>query len=175
MCTSWSRERSWLQERRGFTLLELILVCAIVAIIVTAVSASMSGFLGRNRLRSLAGRTAALAIFARSRALTAGHEVVMRVDRSNGEIALYEPTTEDGQELTLLGNEWVIRLPEGIVISALEVADEVVSEADITFFPNGSAQEAHLTLALHSRNAAGAAQAQTELSIKRITGRVKVE
>jgi type II secretory pathway pseudopilin PulG len=162
-------------RKRGFTLLELILVCVIIIIIMGAVSASMSGFLARSRLRASAARLASMAVFARTRSITMGRQVVLRVSQPANEIALLEESTDTGGAFTSIDNRWRLRLPETLSIANLEIEGEILEEGDIVFFPEGGASEAHLVLALHPAAGKPAAMEEKQIWVNRVTGRVKVE
>jgi len=180
--------------KRGFTLLELLLVCVIIIIVMGSVSASLAGFLARSRLRSSAARAASMGVFARSHALATGRRVVMEIDQAGGEIALLEqapPRMGTGQageayggqaagqpeEFVSLGERWRMFLPEGISISSLEIDGERVEQGRITFFPQGGAQAATIifSLADASPSASLRTREEKEIRVNRITGRVKVE
>jgi len=164
------------RHSRGFTLLELVLVCAIVAIVVGTVSASMAGFLSRSRLRCTAARLASMAVFARTQAITTGREVEMQVNRSTGEIALFEESEDPAQGFSSLGPRWSLRLPESLLLSTLEIGGEEVPEGGITFYPEGGAKEAHLVLSLRGAEGAGVPSSERkEVWVNKITGRVRVE
>lgn len=68
------------RRRRGFTLIELILVLALLAITVTFVAASMGGFFRGRALNSEARRLLSLAQYGQSRAVSEGVPVLLWVN-----------------------------------------------------------------------------------------------
>ncbi|NIM05488.1 MAG: prepilin-type N-terminal cleavage/methylation domain-containing protein [Armatimonadetes bacterium] len=164
------------RNRRGFTLLELILVCAIIVIVMGVVSASMTGFLARSQLRRSASRLASMAVFARTHAITAGRQVEMRVDKYAGEVALFEQSDDPDQEFSSLGARWRYSLPQNVSISAFEIGGEETEQGSIIFFPEGGAEEAYLVLSLcDSQGRIMTAAEQKQIWVNKITGRLKVE
>lgn len=169
-----SARRRHSPAERGFTLLEVIIVGVIVVILVTAVSASLSGFLTRSRLRTAIGRLTSMAVYARTQALTTGERIVLQADSNSNYVGLlrYDLESEDA-ELLPLDSRWQIHLPESVVIERLELQGEVVDEADIVFFPDGSATSARMELLLLAPE--GYAAEQKVLTINGLTGRVEIE
>jgi Tfp pilus assembly protein FimT len=157
----------------GFTLLELLLVCAIILIMVATVSASMGGMLNRSHLREAAARVSALAIFARSHALISGKKVVMAVDPSQGEISLLQPDPQSG-ELALIDNNQRVRLPREVAIDQLEIEGQPANPGEITFYAEGGAQSATIVLGTAGEGQ-NASRVRRTLRVNKITGRVKVE
>lgn len=72
--------RHRLGARRAFTLVELILVLALLAITITFVAASMSGFFRGRALNSEARRLLSLAQYGQSRAVSEGVPVLLWVN-----------------------------------------------------------------------------------------------
>jgi|WetSurMetagenome_2_1015567.scaffolds.fasta_scaffold144519_2 Tfp pilus assembly protein FimT len=157
----------------GFTLLEMLLVCAIILVMVATVSASMGGMVNRSHLRATAARVSTLAIFARSHALTSGRKVVMAVDPPQGEVSLLQPEEQSG-ELVLIDESWRARLPQDVAIDHLEIDGRQADQGEITFYAEGGAQSATIVLGTAGEGQ-NSRRAQRTLTINKITGRVKVE
>jgi prepilin-type N-terminal cleavage/methylation domain-containing protein len=165
------------RKNRGFTLLEMIIVCVIVIIVATGVTASMGGFLSRSTLRSTAAQVAALGVEARMLALTSGHEVVLRIDASNREAYLLEAIPSEGTssasqepQLTQMGNRHHMQLPESIEIMSMKIDGDTVTDGDIPFYSTGGAKPAEIELALTD----GGSEVK-RITVNKVTGRTKVE
>jgi|GEM_PF-6900298 len=156
----------------GFTLLELLLVCAILIVMGATVSASMGGMINRSRLRGITARVSSQAIFARSHALTSGQKVVMTIDRQAGEITLSQ-AAQEGEAPTPLDESWQVHLPQGIAIEVLEIDGETVDQGQISFYPEGGAQAALIVLAAEDEGRDARREAY-RLEINKITGRMTV-
>lgn len=109
--------------RRGFTLLELILVFTIVALVIGMSVPALSGF-KRERDLAAAGEIAASACnYARSLAVTTGRRTRLSMDRENGRIDLLveeDPLTDPG---TYVAKKWPVgltgTLPKGVMIEQI--------------------------------------------------------
>jgi type II secretion system protein H len=75
-------------RRDGFTLLELILVLALLAIAVSIVTPRLSGFASGRAFDSETRRLLALTHAARSRAISEGHPIVLWIDTTAGTYGL---------------------------------------------------------------------------------------
>ncbi len=109
-------------------------------------------------------------------ALTSGHEVVLRVDASNGEAYLLEAEPQEGTsgdtqepQLTPLGDRHRIRLPESIEIMSMTIDGDSVGEGDIPFYSTGGAKAAEIELGLND----GGSEVK-RISINKVTGRTKI-
>jgi len=88
------------RANRGFTLIEVILVVAIIAVVVTGATFGL-GAISRTRLRSSAFRVMSAARFAYSRSLTQGTTTRLRFDLEKNTMAIEETYTP----VTLATNE----------------------------------------------------------------------
>lgn len=88
------------RTNRGFTLIEVILVVAIIAVVVTGATFGL-GAISRTRLRSSAFRVMSAARFAYSRSLTQGTTTRLRFDLEKNTMAIEETYTP----VTLATNE----------------------------------------------------------------------
>jgi len=114
-----------------------------------------------------------MAVYARSHSLTTGDRIVLHADRNADTVGLFRyDLTADDPELLPLESRWQMRLPDCVVISYLEVDDEETEQADIVFFPDGSATAARMKLLLQS---GGYTTEEKVVSINGLTGRVTIQ
>ncbi len=116
----------------GFTLVELIAVCAIVAVVVCVTAVRIDFLIPKYRLRGAAREVAVLLRQARSRAAATGREIFIEIDLSKGTYWLLAPfprRMEDGREAEPRSFEYQRvfpkELPEGV-----EFTDVVLSERE---------------------------------------------
>lgn len=76
--------RRWGAQSHGFTLIEMILVMALLVVAVSMVSPRLSGFIRGRALESEARRVLALTHAARSRAISESMPVLLWLDASTG-------------------------------------------------------------------------------------------
>jgi general secretion pathway protein H len=136
---------------RGFTLIEMVLVLAILAIAVFFVLPSVGRGTEGLRLRTEGGRIAALLRDARRQAVTRREPVRVSLDRATGAVSLTL-----GEAATPARR---IEVPEGFRLDAGEGGEAV------TFSPRGTAREAHWTL----ENRGGR---RVAIEVAAVTGRV---
>lgn len=120
----------------GFTLLELLLVLAILALGVALVLPSLSGPLASARFRQGGAEFRAAMVQARSHAAASGRTRVVRIDLGTGEYGIPSDNVDRV-------------LPEGVRVSAVKAAGETIERgvAELRFFPDGSADAAEVVLA----------------------------
>jgi len=122
------------QGRRGYTILELVLVLAILAMALAAVAPSLSGFIAGRKAEEAAARFLALTHYARSQAVTDGLEYELVVDSKEGKWWL---RTLDGEETQEVDGAFgkVFEAPEGVAVESDIAASE--GEQVIRFDPSG--------------------------------------
>ena len=100
-------------RRRGFTLMELILVLLILTVIVGMTIPSLRGPAAKRGIDECAGQLLALTQYARSQAVSEGVAYRLNVDAANG---VYYLTRQDGPDFYELGHEFgrQFEVPEGI-------------------------------------------------------------
>jgi general secretion pathway protein H len=143
------------QRARGFTLVELLVVMAIAAVVMTAVPTLFSAAFPGLEMKSAARRTAATLRLARESAIRRGEETQVLVDIEN-------------HRLTLEGYR-VLSLPNRLSLQ-LEAADsELIDEqlGSIRFFPDGSSTGGRLVL---SHGGHG-----YQVGVTWLTGRIELE
>jgi len=80
-------------RRRAFTLIELILIMALLVVITSLAAPAMANFIRGRALDSEARRLFSLVHAAQSRAVSEGMPMVLWVDQKNGTYGLSEETT----------------------------------------------------------------------------------
>lgn len=123
---------------RGFSLLELIVVLAIVALLAGLVPPVLNGLGLTTELRSGAARLAAGLRTARTVAVTRQREAAVTLDLEQ-------------RSFSVTGNPRIVALPadERVAINLHTARSEVDDEdlGRIRFFPDGSSTGGHITLA----------------------------
>jgi general secretion pathway protein H len=122
------------QSQAGFTLLELIVVLAILALTSGAIMYSSSSSLGTARFRSLLVNTSAMLAEGRTDAIKNMRERVFRVDVRN-------------RRLGYLDRKEAIVLPPGVELRAVLAASETWKDGTngIRFYPSGGSSGGTLT------------------------------
>lgn len=147
---------------RGFTLLELLLVCVLVASLAAIVAPSLSSSNQRSRLDSAARALVALGRGARARASADGRAYFLVVDPSRRELKvarqrdpLVAPDVEGDAEVE--GDGWAdgapwartVELQEGVEVVRAEVGGLLVVAGTlprIAFAPDGTAEMGYFEL-----------------------------
>lgn len=122
-------------RRAGFTLLELLLVLAILGMAAAITVPSVSGTMETARFRQGAAEVRATLALARALAASSGKIREVRFDPQKGEYGI-------------AGHGGVRRLPEGIRLLSVERwgAAAEGDGASLRFFPDGSADEAKVVV-----------------------------
>ena len=98
--------RRWGAQSHGFTLIEMILVMALLVVAVSMVSPRLSGFIRGRALESEARRVLALTHAARSRAVSESMPVLLWLDASTGHYGVERETR--GQNGDSLAQEFTV-------------------------------------------------------------------
>ena len=122
------------RRARGFTLVELLVVMAIAAVVMTAVPTLFSAAFPGLEMKSAARRTAATLRLARESAIRRGEETTVLVDLEQ-------------HRLTLAGYR-ALSLPERLSLRLDAASSELIDEqrGTIRFFPDGSSTGGRLVL-----------------------------
>ncbi|MGQ9659779.1 MAG: GspH/FimT family pseudopilin [Thermochromatium sp.] len=120
---------------RGFTLVELLVVMAIAAVMMTAVPTLLAVALPGLEMKSAARRTATILRLARESAIRRGEETSVLVDLER-------------HRLTLTGQR-SLSLPERLSLRLEAASSELIDaqRGTIRFFPDGSSTGGRLVLA----------------------------
>ena len=138
----------------GFTLLELLIVLAVVALAAALVVPNVPGFLGNNRVIAAADTMLAFIREARARAIVRGTTVDLEVDPTTGAYRFADraETIDRGIAIDLTAS-----LPAGRAKGSLGI---------VRFYPDGAASGGVIRLA-------GSGRART-LTVDALTGRIRV-
>ncbi len=122
-------------RRRGFSLLELILVLAIAGLLAAVVIPSLPGALESARLRGTAGELRAVLTLARTLAVSEARSRTVIFDFARGEYGF------DADE-----RRWL--MPAGIRLAAVRLGDDDKENGvvRVRFYPDGSADETEVAL-----------------------------
>ena len=179
------------KKNKGFTLLELLVVMAIIAFVSAVAAPRIGSTLDNMRLRSSVRKCAAVLRYARSMAITTQEEYRVRftLDSTEGEIDSYsfdkvsfekrqaddfEESENEGdrKERTIIKKEKKINLKEKITLDWQPNAEADWSNSgdyEVIFYPRGFSSGGEL---LFSREYEG--KRKYILSIDPITGRTKI-
>ena len=122
------------QAASGFTLLELVLVLAVIAVAIAIVAPSLSGFARGRAASNVAGQFVAVARWARTQAITSGATYRLNVDPSANKWWL---TSDNGHSFVQVDNDFgkEFTLPDGITMTT--DAPKVDKGQAIEFDPSG--------------------------------------
>lgn len=140
--------------RRGFTLVELLVVLAIAALAMSAVPPLVSAALPGVEMKAAARRTLSALRLARESAIRQGTDLALVVDI-------------EARQLELPGHR-VMRLPEALNLTLEAAEQEMLADqrGAIRFFPDGSSTGGRLILA-H-------ADSGYQVGVNWLTGRVRM-
>jgi len=122
-------------RRRGFTLMEMLLVMAIVSLVLAVAPPLLSAAMPGLQLKGTARELAAALRQARSRAVTLGSDAVLELDLQ-------------GHRAQVTGGDQAVHLPEALDIT-LVTADRELDDAQhgrIRFYPDGTSTGGRITL-----------------------------
>jgi general secretion pathway protein H len=145
-------------RRRGFTLVELLVVLAIAALMLTAVPPLISAAFPGVELKAAARRTLSTLRLARETAIRTGADTALIVDVQE-------------RRLELSGFK-TITLPSGLRLGLNAAQREMIDEqrGAIRFFPDGSSTGGVITLARRGAEADSGYQ----VGVNWLTGRVRM-
>ncbi len=153
--------------KKGFTLLELLLVLALIGLITGVIMPRLDGSLSGIKLRSAANKVVAMLRYARSR--TAAEQLPYRVvfDRKRGRV-LFE-AVEDEEGSVGRGKRKSYQLPEEVEIADLHIPGESSGRnmAGFVFDPRGSCSGGEVVLT--------SGRQSFRIKLDRITGLVEVD
>jgi len=124
-------------RQRGFTLLELVVVMAISALVMGAVTLSLSASVSKAEVRASGRRMAAALRYTRSQAIVTRREQVFEV-----------MIDDDGSSYRVPGKDRIYELPEDVGVSLTTARMELTAEdaGGIRFYPDGSSTGGSITL-----------------------------
>jgi prepilin-type N-terminal cleavage/methylation domain-containing protein len=132
------------RRRRGFTLLELILVMGLVGILLGLAAPSLQNFMKSRRTADAAAQVLAMTRAASTRSMSEGAVFRLNIDPRN---STYWLTQQDAGVFVDLNNEFggQLTLPEGTTISMKAAADKA-PRTYIEFYPSGRTEAATIEL-----------------------------
>jgi type II secretion system protein H len=130
--------------RRGFTLLELVLVLGLVGVLLAMVAPSLKGFFGSRQTADAAAQVLALTHMAGTRAVTQGSVYRLNIDSQSN---TYWLSMQQAGEFVDLGCEFGRRFqfPEGTTVT-VRTPEGTAASSYIDFRPNGRTEEATIEL-----------------------------
>ncbi|MCG6877886.1 MAG: GspH/FimT family pseudopilin [Deltaproteobacteria bacterium] len=165
--------------KKGFSLIELLVVLVIISVFSTFVAVNVAGSLGNIALKTASKKVAASLRYARSRAIAESVPYVALVDLNQNRLTVKPDasTSETGDETdglspkTKRGGEKRLNLPEDVIFKKALAYDG--SESDSRFFavafmPNGCSSGGTIFLE-NSR------KREAAVKIDFVTGTVRVE
>ncbi len=140
---------------RGFSLLELLVVLAIIAAAMALVPPLISGFGESTELKGTARKLAAGLRSARNQAVMSQQDAQLTLDLEERRFSV----TGDSREYPL---------PEGARVKLYTAQSEFLDESrgSVRFFPDGSSTGGHITLSN--------AKVQYTVNVDWLTGRIKI-
>ena len=127
--------------RRGFSLIEMVLVLALIGIITALVVPGLANKFTSVRLRTSAQKTVAIITYARNQAVFKKKFVWLLFDRKMNRVAVMDPI--GGGK-----GEKVYSYPEDVMIEKLVIGGKEISDSQgvIMFYPNGSSDGGEIGL-----------------------------
>ena len=134
-------------SRRGFTLLELIVVLLVLSVLFAMAAPTMSGFGAGRQAKQAASQIVSLARWAREQAISEGRAYRLNFDPAN---QAYFVTASNGAMFEPVPVEFgrVFTLPEGVALT-FEIP-QVGGMPCLEFLPSGRCQPGHIRVT--SRN-----------------------
>ncbi len=177
-------------HRRGFSLIEIMVVCALIAIMAGAIIPRFGGGERRKRLEAAAATMSAAFHYCYSQAVVTGQRYRWQWDSEagRGRFLIEKDPLEKSGEFTpvLVGGRQSEALPagvelEGIYFAVMKAADEEGDEPDlppeITFYPDGHCDSSYVVLQLVNPNQEEDEESSGEaitVTLNGVTGRVKI-
>lgn len=142
-------------RRRGFSLMELMLVAAVLGLGTVMVSASFDSFVPKERLNTAIRTLTALLRETRSHAISRSLEFFIEYDLTEERYRRVTPfvlgggrfNVEDDEDEERVRGVW-IATPDGVEIDSVSVAGEVFTEGRVfvRFDPRGAASDHQIVL-----------------------------
>jgi len=140
--------------RRGFTLIEMILVLLLIAVVAGIVTPNLRNFSAGAKLRDSADQFLALTRLARVQAISTGQVHRVTLDTAGNRcVVAAEATTPQGQELKEIsaGMDGSFIIPDGVQIQMND--PQRTPKNYVQFFPNGRTQAAKVRFSMTDSNA----------------------
>lgn len=158
-------------KKRGYSLIELIVVLAIMSLLIALVTPSLSQFLKGVELKTTAKKIGGILRYCRSEAVNQGQLVQILFSPASREIKIQLKDISNsyggGKETSVLIKSYI--LPEGIRVERIDSIPEV-SPSEMTlfeFYPNGGSNGGSLLLENEDRS-------RFRIEVHFLTGMVKI-
>ena len=127
----------------GFTLMELILVMAILAIVLALAAPKLTGWREAGKLRNSADDFISATRFARAQAVSSGYVCVVAIDKQGGAFVVKQ---QNGQNFTNVDGEFgqPLTILDGGQIDSIDSGKTAIDQ--ITFYPTGRVQPASVKI-----------------------------
>jgi type IV fimbrial biogenesis protein FimU len=143
-----------MKDKRGFTLIELMVVVAIIAVFAAIAVPSFSSWSPRLKFRTSADELHKVLMLARMTAISSNRDVVVTFDQANGTYEVAFPTETESYSL-----------PDGVHFGTL-------TSTTITYYPTGQA-DANAEIQMYS-SSPRVIDNKRKLSVKAVTGLVQI-
>jgi general secretion pathway protein H len=142
-------------RRNGFTMMELLIVLAIMAIVATVSIPLMGGGVSNSALKGAARELASGLRFARSEAVSKRHETFVAIDLAGRRFKVADDPVEHS-------------LPKEAELKLFTAQSDLVSDTTgaIRFFPDGGSNGGRITIASGER--------KYDIDVDWLTGRVSI-
>ncbi len=135
--------------RRGFTLIEMILVLLLIAVVAGIVTPNLRNFSAGAKLRDSADQFLALTRLARVQALSTGQVHRVTLDTAGNRCVVAAEQGEKLQEISA-GMDGSFIIPDGVQIQMND--PQGTPKNYVQFFPNGRTQPAKLRFSINNGN-----------------------
>jgi type II secretion system protein H len=153
---AFDNRKSTIDIPRAFTLVELVVVLALMSTALGLVVLRLDGFSDRSRLRSAAGQLAAWVRLAQTEAKVSGAPRLIEYDPDNGRVTLHKPRAQKGVWAWDDGVKYdtgtAVRIDKVVGEGQLALQDQR-GAYDVHVGPDGRFPTHALVLALHDRYA----------------------
>ena len=143
-----------MRNTKGFTLLELMVVVAIIAIFAAIAVPTFSSWSPRLKFRTSADEMHKVLMLARMTAISSNRDVVITFDQANGDFDVAFPTGTETYEL-----------PDGVSFGTL-------TSNTLTYYPTGQA-DINFDIQMYSTSPK-VIDNKRKLSVRAVTGLVKI-
>ncbi|MBW1678786.1 MAG: prepilin-type N-terminal cleavage/methylation domain-containing protein [Deltaproteobacteria bacterium] len=150
------KKRADLTSTPGFSLLELILVMALIGLLTALIAPSLSNSLANVRLKTAVKKTAAIIRYAHNQAISKKKPFWVVFDREENQVTVVDRPLEGQGKIdnskeasdSFPLSAKVYSYPEDVIIGKIKVGREEISEPQgaFVFYPNGSCSGGELLL-----------------------------
>ncbi|HIC40085.1 MAG TPA: prepilin-type N-terminal cleavage/methylation domain-containing protein [Piscirickettsiaceae bacterium] len=128
---------------KGFTLIEIITVIAIIGVLAAVLTPNIGSWVGKSKLRTGADELQQLLAFMKGESLSRGTTIKAEISEDDNSIAIYS-SNESTTNCQSSEVEWSI-MSNNLVFNNIKLISEVEND-ELCFFTNGSSNGGKLTL-----------------------------